>query len=59
MTIGIQELVTLLFVVGIVGFAVYRRWRKKPGRRSGCADCADGPANEKSEKPIHIYRRRD
>ncbi len=59
MTIGIQELVALTFVVIVVGFALYRRWRKKRDRVSGCSDCAGGGAQKDDETPIRLYRRRD
>jgi hypothetical protein len=59
MMIGIQELIALTFVVIVVGFALYRRWRKKRDRESGCSDCAGSPAQKNDEAPIHIYRRHD
>ena len=59
MPIGIQEIAALLIVAIIIGFGLYRRWRRTRKRAAGCNGCADGPADETDEKPIHIYRRRD
>jgi hypothetical protein len=59
MKIGIQELVALTFVILVVGFALYRRWKKRSNAGPGCADCASGPAEKSAETPIKLYRRRD
>lgn len=59
MSIGIQEFIALLIVAVIVSFALYRRWRRKRDRATGCSSCADGAAAGTGEKKIHLYRRED
>lgn len=60
MPAGLQEILALLIVLVIVGFALYRRSRGK--RTTG--SCADGCAaadkrGGDEETTIHFYRRSD
>jgi hypothetical protein len=59
MSIGIQELTALLVVAIVVGFALYRRWRRTRDAAAGCSDCAAAPDDKAGEKTVHIFRRRD
>lgn len=58
MPVGAQELVALALVFGIVGFALYRRWRRPRDAKPGCCD---QPAKQQrsGESTIHFYRRAD
>ncbi|MDJ0928138.1 MAG: hypothetical protein QNJ73_10890 [Gammaproteobacteria bacterium] len=56
MPVGLQEVVALAIVIAIVGFALYRRWRRSADTRSSCCD---QPAAKKSEKTVHFYKRAD
>ena len=59
MTPGMQELIAIAIVIGVVIFALWRRKRRVGTRESGCTGC-DAAADEKSpEKPIRLYRRQD
>jgi hypothetical protein len=51
---GIQEVVALAIVIAVVGFGLYRRWRKGKGKS---ASCAAQPVTENDEKTVHFYRR--
>jgi len=55
MRIGWQELIALGIVIAVVGFSLYRRYRRPRGRAPGCCE-ADGQRNS-DERPIHFYRR--
>jgi hypothetical protein len=52
---GIQEGIALGIVLLVIGFALYRRWR----RRSAGTKCCDAgsPSPDETEKPVHFYRR--
>lgn len=54
MTPGIQEAIALGIVVLVVGFGLYRRWRK--GKRQESACCAE-PTADSTEQTVHFYRR--
>ena len=56
MTPGIQEAIALGIVAIVVGFGLYRRWRK--GQRKDSA-CCEEPSTEAAEKTVHFYRRED
>ena len=52
---GTQEILALIVVAAIVGFALYRRLRRRKG-----PGCHDGPASPATkEQPIRWYRRED
>jgi hypothetical protein len=53
MTPGLQEALALIIVLAIVGFALYRRWR----RSSRKASCCEGDDGEKAEHTVRFYRR--
>lgn len=57
MPIGLQEIAALGIVLLVVGFALWRRWKR--GRVSGgaCAGCDAGDSAKTEEKTVHIYRR--
>lgn len=60
MSIGWQEIVALTFVVIVVAFAIWRRWRRGSGAAcDGCEQAAPERTDEKSveEKVVHIYRK--
>ena len=58
MPAGLQELLALAIVAGVVGFALYRRSRR--GKQSGaCGDGCGQQAAAKKEATIHFYRRKD
>ena len=56
MSPGFQEAIALAIVVAVVGFGLYRRWRK--GKRQQAA-CCDSPPAKSGEKTVHFYRRED
>jgi len=56
MSPGIQEAIALAIVLVVVGFGLYRRWRKTKTKSAAC--CAD-PAAKSNEKTVHFYRRED
>ena len=53
MTPGLQEAIALGIVLVIVGFALYRRWRKGASKNS----CCESPPESADEKTVHFYRR--
>lgn len=53
---GTQELIALAIVGAVAGFALWRRWRKRKLKSSGCDQCGDKPAPPK-EAPLRFYRR--
>ncbi|UCG72318.1 MAG: hypothetical protein JSV45_13900 [Chromatiales bacterium] len=55
MTPGIQEAIALAIVVLVVGFGLYRRWRK--GKRQESACCSENSASEPEEQTVHFYKR--
>ena len=56
MPIGLQEILALLIVACVVGFALYRRWRRTRIQGSGCTSCGDGDA-DRGEARVNFYRR--
>ncbi len=58
MTIGMQEIFAIVIVTIIVGFALFRRMRKKPTLDSACSACENNPAKTASEKPAHFFKTR-
>ena len=54
MGLGFQELLALAIVAVVVGFALYRRWRKPAEKNSCCGD-----TEPSGEKTVHFYRRDD
>ena len=57
MAFGFQEIIALLIVAAVVGFALYRRWRRSSNAGAGCSGCDDDVASTSDEKPINFYRR--
>ncbi len=55
MGIGWQELIALSIVVLVVGFALYRRFRRPRGSAPSC--CEHGGRARPEEQKIHFYRR--
>lgn len=55
MSPGIQEAIALAIVLVVVGFGLYRRWRK--GKQQ--AACCDSPPEQPAEKTVRFYRRDD
>jgi hypothetical protein len=58
MTLGIQEIVTLIIVAAVVGFALHRRWRLSKKSNEGCSGCDANEGQASNEKPIRFYRRK-
>ena len=56
MPIGLQEIVALLIVLAVVGFALYRRVKRSGKVEKNC--CAS-PQQSGDESVIHFYRRSD
>ena len=54
MSPGIQEAVALAIVIAVVGFGLYRRWRKGQAKS---ASCGAQPETDTGEKTVHFYRR--
>jgi UPF0716 family protein affecting phage T7 exclusion len=57
MAFGFQEIIALLIVTAVVGFALYRRWRRSGNADAGCSGCEDNVASTTDDKPINFYRR--
>jgi hypothetical protein len=57
MAIGTQEIITILIVVTIVGFALYRRLRKKNSTPKACSGCEQNTANNSNEKPVRFFKK--
>ncbi len=57
MSPGIQEAIALIIVVLVVGFGLYRRWRKGAEKKAAC--CADPAGKDSAEQTVHFYRRKD
>ncbi len=57
MTIGTQEIIAIIIVAAVVGFAVYRRWRKKPAAADVCSNCENGPTNDTKKKSVHWFKK--
>ena len=52
--IGTQEIIALILVIAVVGFALWRRLHKKPG--SACSNC-DHATQNKDEQPVHFFKK--
>jgi len=59
MMIGTQEIITIILVIGIVGFALFRRLSKKSSSTDACSGCDQTTANKTDEKPIHFFKKQD
>ncbi|MAF84449.1 MAG: hypothetical protein CL797_10150 [Chromatiales bacterium] len=57
MLIGTQEIIAIIIVTVVVGFALYRRWRKKPSSTDACSSCEHSSTKDTDEKPIHFFRK--
>lgn len=57
MAIGTQEILAIVFVIAIVGFALYRRLRKKSSAAGACSGCEHGQSESTDEKPVHFYKK--
>jgi len=58
MGLGFQEIIALLIVTGIVGFALYRRLRRRKDiANAGCSGCENNANSAEKEKPVRFYRR--
>ena len=57
MTIGTQEILAILFVAAIVGFALYRRLCRKSPSTGECSGCDQDAERDEQEKPIHFFRK--
>jgi len=57
MTIGMQEVFAILIVVAIVGFAIFRRLRKKASSSNVCSGCEQGAGKNSNEKPLHFFKK--
>ena len=57
MSLGLQEIVALIIVAAVVGFALYRRWRRSSKADVGCSGCEDKRTSATNDKPINFYRR--
>ena len=59
MTPGLQELIAIFIVIGVVIFALWRRKRRLGTRRNGCDGCDAASDGNAAEKPVRLYRRQD
>jgi len=59
MPTGLQEILALLIVLAIVGFALYRRSRKAASKGSCGDNCASAQNKDSGETTIHFYRKND
>jgi len=59
MMIGTQEIITIMLVIGIVGFALFRRLYKKSDTTNACSGCDQTTANKTDEKTIHFFKKQD
>jgi hypothetical protein len=58
MPAGLQEILALLIVLGVVAFALYRRGRKAGTTSTSCGDGCDAVAKKDSnEATVHFYRK--
>jgi|GEM_PF-1919513 len=58
MAIGTQEILAIVFVIAIVGFALYRRLHRKSSAAGACSGCEHGKSDSADEKPVHFYKKR-
>lgn len=58
MPAGVQELLALAIVAVVVGFALYRRSRRR-GQSGSCGEGCGRQSGNKQETTIHFYRRQD
>jgi len=59
MMIGTQEIITIMLVIGIVGFALFRRLSKKSGSTDACSGCEQTTTKKTDEKPLHFFKKQD
>lgn len=57
MSIGTQEIIALMIVAAVVGFALFRRLRKKSAATSACSGCDTDQSTNSNEKPIRFYKK--
>jgi len=54
--IGTQEIIAIIIVIAVVGFALWRRLHKKSGSAEGCSNC-DHAEQKKDEHPVHFFKK--
>jgi hypothetical protein len=54
--IGTQEIIAIMLVIAVIGFALYRRLRKKTDSTGACSGC-EHPSKSIDEKPVHFFRK--
>lgn len=52
--IGTQEIIAIILVIVVVGFALWRRLHKKPD--SACSNC-DQNAQNTDEQPVRFFKK--
>ena len=57
--IGTQEIFAIILVTAVVGFALYRRLRKKSGSTDACSGCEHTTAKNTDEKPLRFFTKQD
>ena len=54
--IGTQEIIALILVIAVVGFALWRRLHKKPDSSDTCSNC-DHTTKNTDERPVHFFKK--
>jgi hypothetical protein len=56
--IGTQEIIAIILVTAVVGFALYRRLRRKPDSTAACSNCDNPtPSKKTEEQPVRFFRK--
>jgi len=57
MMIGTQEIIAIMIVIAVIGFALYRRLRKKSNSNGTCSNCEHTSSKSTDEKPVHFFKK--
>lgn len=59
MNVGTQEILAIAIVAVVVGFAIYRRLRKKDSGASACSGCDHQSAKPETEKTVRFFKNQN
>jgi hypothetical protein len=57
MMMGTQEIIAIMLVIAVIGFALYRRLRKKSASTDACSGCEHTSSKSADEKPVHFFKK--